>query len=183
MAQNEFHPVFAKDARLVHDFNDWFLTAAAALTNLAQKRRLQESLDQTNALAQNIKAQALAALDRLDTEFGVKPDGPTAFAEANPQRAPKTPLYQQERAQLFTRFSQANNRIWTTRAYHATELDRALDRQEIKAVTKRHRMPTQILEAAKSAPSLQQATTAYDQLTKRPAPQPRTMPTLNQERA
>jgi hypothetical protein len=169
MTENKFHPVFTKDDRLVQEFNDWFFATADQITTLSTRRQMIEKLDRTNALAGNVKDKVLAELERLDDAYGVKPDGPAAYAEANPQRGQPTPAYQHQRAQLFTRFAETNNRVWKTRAVYATELDRALDRQEIKAMTKRNRLPTQILEAAKSSPALQQANTAFDQLMKKPA--------------
>jgi len=170
MIENRFHPVFAKDDRLVEDFNDWFFATADQISTLTTRRQMIEKLDRTNALAGNVKTKVLSELDRLDDAYGIKPDGPAAFAQSNPQRGPSTPAYQQQRAELFTRFAETNNRIWKTRGVYATELDRTLDRQEIKALTKRNRLPTHILDAAKSSPALQKANSAYDQLIKKPAP-------------
>ncbi|MFA5952714.1 MAG: hypothetical protein WC807_20840 [Hyphomicrobium sp.] len=185
MARNRQHPVFTKDDRLLQDFNDWFFQTSDQITNLTKRRQMIENLDRTNALAGNVKDKVLAELDRLDDAYGVKADGPASYAEANPQRGRSTAAYQQKRAELFTRFAETNNRIWKTRGVYATELDRALDRQEIKAVTKRNRLPTNLLEAAKSSPALQQANMAYDHLTKKPAPVkvPQRHPEQHYERA
>ena len=183
MAKNEHHPVFAKDAALVQDFNDWFVGTSAHLTNPLRKRQLLEHLDETNTLADNVKRNILTQLDRLDEGFSVKPDGPPGFAQANPQRGQATPAYQQQRAQIFTRFAEVNNRIWNSRKYWATELDRALDFQDIKATRRRERMPTQLIEAARSSPALQEANTAYEQLTKRPAPAKIAQPDQEQTRS
>jgi hypothetical protein len=181
MPENRHHPVFTKDDRLVQDFNDWFFATSDQIASLTARRQMIDRLEATNAVAGNVKGKVLTELDQLDDAYGINPDGPPAYANANPQRGPKTPEYQQKRAQIFTRFSETNNRIWKTRAVYAGDLDRALDRQEIKAVIKRNRMPTHILEAARSSPALQQANMAYDQLIKKAVPAPERQQQFDQQ--
>jgi len=181
MTENRFHPVFTKDDCLVQDFNDWFFATSDQIVSLTARRQMHDKLEATNAVAGNVKGKVLAQLDQLDEAYGINPDGPPAYAHANPQRGPKTPEYEQKRAQIFTRFAETNNRIWKTRAVYAGQLDRALDRQDIKAVIKRNRMPTHILEAARSSPALQQANMAYDQLVKKAIPAPERQPQHEQQ--
>lgn len=171
MAKNETHPLFRKDEDLVHEFNDWFFHATAQLADLPKKRQALETLNRTNTIARDAKVKTVAELDMLDKSHGI-----------DPERSPATPTqtasagdaaYQKQRADIFTRYSTVNDRLWKQREALGADLDKSIDRQDIAPPRSRIRMPPRIIQAARISSTQHQANpaSAYDRLMQKPAPQ------------
>jgi len=173
MAKNDTHPLFRKDEELVHEFNDWFFHASAQVADLPKKRQMLETLDKTNSIARDVKQKTIAELDVLDGAHGVNPDGPPPHSEKFTQTANiNNVAFQRHRAEVFTRFSGINDRLWKQRETVGNELDHTLERQQTSTSRPVMRMPTRIIQAARISATLQQATStsAYDQLMQKKAP-------------
>ncbi|MFA5952716.1 MAG: hypothetical protein WC807_20850 [Hyphomicrobium sp.] len=173
MAKNDTHPLFRKDEALVDEFNDWFFHNAAQVSDLPKKRQILETLDRTNSIGRDAKQKTIAELDMLDEAHGINPDGPPPHSEQFSQAAGTTAAaYQKQRAEIFTRYSGVNDRLWKQRESLGAELDHTLDRQQLASSRPRVRMPTRIIQAARIAATQHQATnsSAYDQLMQKGAP-------------
>lgn len=151
MNQNANHPIFVKDARLREEYDDWVHAAAAPLAEIPQKRQILASIDQTNHIANNARAQAISDLDKLDAAYAKAKSGPSdkpAPQDLDKRATPQDKTYENGRADIMSRFTDVNDRLWRQRETLAQQLDTLLERQNIKRDAQRARLPT-ILQASK----------------------------------
>jgi hypothetical protein len=173
MANNDTHPLFRKDEALVEEFNDWFFHNSAQVADAPKRRQMLETLDKTNSIGRDARGKTIVELDMLDEAQGINPTGPPPHSEKFSQASGKNPTaYQKQRADIITRFSTVNDRLWRQRETLGAELDRTLDRQDVATSRPRVRMPTRIVQAARVSATQHQATTssAYDQLMQKQPP-------------
>lgn len=148
MSDNAKHPVFVKDARLREEFDDWVHSAGSALPDIPQKRQLLASLDQTNHIADGARDSAIADLDKLDASQAGQAAGVNSPAAALSRRAtPQDKAYENGRADIMSRFTEVNDRLWKQRETFGNQLDTLLDRHNIKRDTQRSRLPTIIQQS------------------------------------
>lgn len=147
MTHNENHPLFQKDEAFMHEFGTWYAKSANLLANLPRKREMLEYFDNANSLARNVKQQIAAELDAVD-------------------RASKIPEVQRQkqRDQIIGRYTAVNDRLWDRRLQLGAMLDTTLDRQDSRPASTRERVPTHIIDAAKSSPEERKAASAFDRL-------------------
>lgn len=151
MSENANHPVFVKDARLREEYDDWVHGAAAPLADIPQKRQLLASIDQTNHIADNARTLAITDLDKLDKAYAKAKSEPAqqrSAKDASKRATPEDKTYENGRADVMSRFTDVNSRLWKQRETLALQLDTLLDRQNIKRDRQRSRLPT-ILAASK----------------------------------
>lgn len=170
MSDNAKHPVFVKDARLREEFDEWVRNSSGALPDIPQKRQLLTSLDQTDRIADSARDTAIADLDTLDKTYAGQTVGEKSpAAELSRRASPQDKAYENRRADIMSRFTEVNDRLWKQRETLSNQLNQLLDRHNIKRDTQRARLPT-IIQQSKPAAHRQ---TYLDTLkTRSPAPNP-----------
>lgn len=147
MTHNESHPLFQKDEAFLHEFGTWYVKSANAIASLPRQREMLEYFDNANSLARNVKQQITAELDAVDRAGKIGED----------QR-------QKQRDQIMGRYCAVNDRLWDRRLQLGAMLDTTLSRQDSRQSGARERVPSHIVDAAKSSPAERKAASAFDRL-------------------